>query len=169
MQYIFNTYYTVLRTVNHFSKIKKAFSVKLKMISVDHHFRLYQTPKNKKLYIYIYIYIYFRKYFTPKQIEPRFILISITWIHYYKQYSLEKRYSLHSYRQTWRVSSSFSFLFFFFLSDWDKKPLNACYVSGCLRVINMCECIIYFWGVILALTVHNRCTTPRHNGVGPSV
>jgi hypothetical protein len=53
MQYIFNTYYTVLRTVNHFSKIKKAFSVKLKMISVDHHFRLYQTLKNKKLYIYI--------------------------------------------------------------------------------------------------------------------
>jgi len=37
---------TVFKTVNRFLKIKKTFTVKVKMISVDHHFQLRQTPKN---------------------------------------------------------------------------------------------------------------------------
>jgi hypothetical protein len=55
---IFNTYYTVLRTLNHFPKIKEAFSVKLKIISFEHHFRLHETPKNN-IYIYIYQKIFY--------------------------------------------------------------------------------------------------------------
>jgi hypothetical protein len=35
---------TVFKTVNHFLKIKEAFTVKLKMIFIDHYFRSYQTP-----------------------------------------------------------------------------------------------------------------------------
>jgi hypothetical protein len=42
-----------------FPKIKEAFTVKLKMISVDHHFRFHQTQKNIK------------KYFMPKQSEHK--------------------------------------------------------------------------------------------------
>jgi hypothetical protein len=40
--------FTVLKTVNYFLKIKEAFTVKQKMISVDHYFRFHQTPKNAK-------------------------------------------------------------------------------------------------------------------------
>jgi hypothetical protein len=36
----------VLKIVNRFSKIKEAFTVKLKMIFIDHYFRPHQTPKN---------------------------------------------------------------------------------------------------------------------------
>jgi hypothetical protein len=35
--------------VNRFPKIKEAFTVKPKMIFVDHYFRPYQTPKNTKI------------------------------------------------------------------------------------------------------------------------
>jgi hypothetical protein len=38
--------FTVFKTINHFSKIEEAFSVKLKMVFIYHHFRLHQTPKN---------------------------------------------------------------------------------------------------------------------------
>jgi hypothetical protein len=36
----------LLNILNCFSKIKEAFTVKLKMISADHYIRLHQTPKN---------------------------------------------------------------------------------------------------------------------------
>jgi hypothetical protein len=35
-----------LKTVNLFPKIKEAFTVKLKMISIDLYFRFHQIPKN---------------------------------------------------------------------------------------------------------------------------
>jgi hypothetical protein len=38
--------FTVLKTINSFSKIKEAFTVKQKIISVDYYFRPYQTQKN---------------------------------------------------------------------------------------------------------------------------
>jgi hypothetical protein len=38
--------FTIFKTVNRFLKIKEVFTVKMKIIFVDHHFRLYQTPKN---------------------------------------------------------------------------------------------------------------------------
>jgi replicative DNA helicase len=40
--------FTILKAVNRFSKIKETFTVKLKMIFVDYHFQLHQTPKNTK-------------------------------------------------------------------------------------------------------------------------
>jgi hypothetical protein len=49
--------FTIFKTVNRFSKIKEAFTVKLKIISVNHYFRSHQTLKNAK------------KHFTPKQTE----------------------------------------------------------------------------------------------------
>jgi hypothetical protein len=36
------------KIINLFQKIKEVFIVKLKMISIDHYFRLQQTPKNAK-------------------------------------------------------------------------------------------------------------------------
>jgi hypothetical protein len=35
--------YNFGKTVNHFPKIKEGFTVKLKMVFVDHYFRPYQT------------------------------------------------------------------------------------------------------------------------------
>jgi len=35
--------FTVLKIVNRFSKIKETFTIKLKIIYVDHYFCLYQT------------------------------------------------------------------------------------------------------------------------------
>jgi len=49
--------FTVL---NRFLKIKEAFMVKLKMISVDHYFRPHQIPK-----------IFFKKHFTQKQADHK--------------------------------------------------------------------------------------------------
>jgi hypothetical protein len=40
--------FTVFKIVIHFSNIKEAFLVQQKMIYVDHHFQLHQTPKNTK-------------------------------------------------------------------------------------------------------------------------
>jgi hypothetical protein len=40
--------FTVFKTVNYFSKIKEAFTAKLKIISFNHYFHPYQTPKNAK-------------------------------------------------------------------------------------------------------------------------
>jgi hypothetical protein len=42
--------FMVFKTVNRFPKIKNAFRVKLKIISVDHDFRLHQTPKKCQKY-----------------------------------------------------------------------------------------------------------------------
>jgi hypothetical protein len=36
----------MVKTVNRFSKIKEVFTVKPKMISVDHYFRPHQTSEN---------------------------------------------------------------------------------------------------------------------------
>jgi len=43
-EFNFGKRFTVFKTVNHFSKIKKTFTVKLKIIFVDHYFCPYQTP-----------------------------------------------------------------------------------------------------------------------------
>jgi hypothetical protein len=56
---VVNSHERACKTVNRFPKIIEAFSVKLKMISINHHFRLHQTLKNTKN----------KKYFTPKQKE----------------------------------------------------------------------------------------------------
>jgi len=42
-EFNFGKRFTVLKIVNRFPKIKKAFTVKPKMIFVDHYFRPYQT------------------------------------------------------------------------------------------------------------------------------
>jgi hypothetical protein len=38
--------FTVFKTVNRFPKIKKDFTVKQKIISIDHYFHLNQPPEN---------------------------------------------------------------------------------------------------------------------------
>jgi hypothetical protein len=43
-EFNFEKRFTVFKTVNSFSKIKEAFTIKLKMIFVNHYFRPYQTP-----------------------------------------------------------------------------------------------------------------------------
>jgi hypothetical protein len=43
-EFHFGKRFTVFKTVNHFPKIKEAFTAKPKMIFVDHYFRPYQTP-----------------------------------------------------------------------------------------------------------------------------
>jgi hypothetical protein len=43
-EFNFRKLFTVLKIVNRFPKIKKTFTVKLKMIFVDHYFCSYQTP-----------------------------------------------------------------------------------------------------------------------------
>jgi hypothetical protein len=43
-EYNFEKRFTVFKTVNRFPKIKETFTVKPKMIFVDHYFRPYQTP-----------------------------------------------------------------------------------------------------------------------------
>jgi hypothetical protein len=43
-EYNFEKRFTVLKTVNRFPKIKEGFTVKPKMVFVDHYFRPYQTP-----------------------------------------------------------------------------------------------------------------------------
>jgi hypothetical protein len=43
-EYNFRKRFTVFKTVNRFSKIKEAFTVKPKMVFVDHYFHPYQTP-----------------------------------------------------------------------------------------------------------------------------
>jgi hypothetical protein len=43
-EFNFGKRFTVFKTVNRFPKIKEGFTVKPKMIFVDHYFRLYQTP-----------------------------------------------------------------------------------------------------------------------------
>jgi hypothetical protein len=48
-------------TINRFPKIKEAFTVKLKMISVNHYFLPHQTPENVK--------IIFQKTFYAEQTE----------------------------------------------------------------------------------------------------
>jgi hypothetical protein len=48
----FGKRFTVLKIVNRFSKIKEAFTVKPKMIFVDHYFRPYQIPKNDQKSFY---------------------------------------------------------------------------------------------------------------------
>jgi flagellar basal body rod protein FlgC len=40
----FRKRFMVLKTKNRFSKIKETFTIKLKMISVDHYFCPHQTP-----------------------------------------------------------------------------------------------------------------------------
>jgi hypothetical protein len=42
-KYNFEKRFTVFKTVNRFPKIKEAFTVKPKIIFVDHYFRPYQT------------------------------------------------------------------------------------------------------------------------------
>jgi hypothetical protein len=60
----FIKWFTFLKTVNHFSKIKKNLLIKLKIIFVDHYFRLHQSQKKK----------YFLKNIlhTNKQTKPYF-------------------------------------------------------------------------------------------------
>jgi hypothetical protein len=43
-EYNFEKQFTIFKIVNRFPKIKETFTVKMKMISVDHYFRPYQTP-----------------------------------------------------------------------------------------------------------------------------
>jgi len=43
-EFNFEKQFTVFKTVNRFPKIKEAFMVKLKIISIGHYFRSYQTP-----------------------------------------------------------------------------------------------------------------------------
>jgi hypothetical protein len=45
----FGKRFTVLKIVSRFPKIKEAFTVKPKMIFVDHYFRPYQTSKNVEI------------------------------------------------------------------------------------------------------------------------
>jgi hypothetical protein len=45
----FGKRFTVLKIVNRFPKIKEAFTVKTKMIFVDHYFRPNQTPENAEI------------------------------------------------------------------------------------------------------------------------
>jgi hypothetical protein len=40
--------FTVFKTLNRFSKIEEIFTVKLKIIFIDHYFCPHQTPKNAK-------------------------------------------------------------------------------------------------------------------------
>jgi len=42
-EFNFGKRFTVFKTVNHFSKIKEGFTIKLKITFVDHYFRPYQT------------------------------------------------------------------------------------------------------------------------------
>jgi len=48
-EFNFGKRFTVLKIVNRFPKIKEAFTIKPKMIFVDHYFRFYQTPKNTEI------------------------------------------------------------------------------------------------------------------------
>jgi len=43
-EYNFGKRFTVLKPVNRFPKIKEAFTVKTKIVFVDHYFRPYQIP-----------------------------------------------------------------------------------------------------------------------------
>jgi hypothetical protein len=43
-EFNFGKRFTVFKTVNLFSQIKESFTVKPKMIFIDHYFRPYQTP-----------------------------------------------------------------------------------------------------------------------------
>jgi hypothetical protein len=43
-EFNFGKQFTLFKTVNRFPKIKEAFTVKPKMIFVDHYFCFYQTP-----------------------------------------------------------------------------------------------------------------------------
>jgi hypothetical protein len=43
-EFNFGKRFTIFKTVNRFPKIKEAFTVKPKIIFVDHYFRPYQTP-----------------------------------------------------------------------------------------------------------------------------
>jgi hypothetical protein len=42
----------VLKTINHFPKIKEAFTVKQKMIFVDHYLHPHQTQKNAEKHFF---------------------------------------------------------------------------------------------------------------------
>jgi hypothetical protein len=43
-KYNFGKQFTVFKTINCFPKIEEAFTVKPKIVFVDHYFRSYQTP-----------------------------------------------------------------------------------------------------------------------------